>query len=94
MSCVSTDEEGSGDGNTITCTGNSLCGDVSNAGTVLLPSGSHNVTAGMNYSCTVTATNNLGNSAASTTGGIIAVSGELLSNPADIMYNPVTANAF
>ena len=77
MSCVSTDEEGSGDGDTITCTDNSLCGDVSSDGTVLLPSGSDNVTAGMNYSCTVTATNSLGNSAASTTGGIKAVSGGL-----------------
>ena len=81
MSCVSTDEEGSGDGNTLNCTGNSLCG---NDGMALLPSGSDNVTAGMNYSCTVTATNDLGNSAASTTGGIIAVSGELLSNSANI----------
>ena len=84
VSCVSTDEEGSGDGDTITCTDNSLCGDVSSDGTVLLPSGSDNVTAGMNYSCTVTATNSLGNSASSTTGGIIAVSGELLSSPAKL----------
>ena len=63
VSCVSTDEEGSGDGGlteTVTCTGNSLCGDVSSDGMVSLPSGSDNVTAGTNYSCTVTATNNLG----------------------------------
>ena len=83
VSCVSTNEEGSNDGDAIICTGNNLCGDVNNDGMVLLPSGS-DVTAGMNYSCTVTATNNLGNSAASTTGSIKAVSGELLSSPAKL----------
>ena len=49
-------EEGSRDALTMNCGSDNMCGDGGD-GTVLLPSGSGNVTAGMNYSCTVTATN-------------------------------------
>ena len=78
VSCVSTDEEGSSDGGltgTIYCTGNSLCGDVSVDGMVSLPSGSDNVTAGTNYSCTVTATNSLGRTTTHTTNYILVLQG-------------------
>ena len=79
VSCVS-DEEGSGDGSgglteTIDCTGSSLCGDVSNDGMVLLSSGSDNVTAGTNYSCTVTATNSLGHTTTHTTNYFLVLQG-------------------
>ena len=79
MSCVSTDED-SGDGGltqTIDCTGNSLCGNVSNDGMVSLPSGSDNVTAGMNYSCTVAATNMFA-SLQQATNYMVATSGQCL----------------
>ena len=49
-------EEGSGDDLTMNCGSNNMCGEGGD-GTVLLPTGSGNVTAGMNYSCTVIATN-------------------------------------
>ena len=80
VSCVSTDEEGSSDGGLtgtihVYCTGNSLCGDVSNDGMVLLPSGSDNVTAGTNYSCTVTATNSLGRTTTHTTNYFLVLQG-------------------
>ena len=77
--CVSTDEEDSGDGGltqAIDCTGNNrLCGDVSNDGMALLPSGSDNVTAGTNYSCTVTATNSLSRTTTHTTNYILVLQG-------------------
>ena len=79
VSCVSTDEEGSGDGGlteSIDCTGNSLCGD----GMVSLPSGSDNVTAGTNYSCTVTATNSLGRTTTHTTNNILVLQGWFSTN--------------
>ena len=78
MSCVSTDEEDSGDGGltgTIDCTGSSLCEDVSNDGMALLPSKSDNVTAGTNYSCTVAATNNLARTTTHTTNYILVLQG-------------------
>ena len=80
VSCVSTDEEGSGDGSgglteTIDCTGSSLCGDVSNDGMVSLPSGSDIVTAGTNYSCTVTATNSLSHTTTHTTNYFLVLQG-------------------
>ena len=83
VSCVSTDEEGSGDGGlteTMYCTGNSLCGDVSNDGMVSLPSGSDNLTAGTNYSCTVTATNSLGRTTSCTTNYIFVLQGWFSTN--------------
>ena len=51
-------EEGSGSGLTedMRCGGGTVCGN----GMTLLPLGSVNVTAGLNYSCTVTATNEFG----------------------------------
>ena len=53
-------EEGSGDGLTydVSCGTNNTCDD---GGMVLIPTGSEYVTAGMNYSCTVTATNKFSN---------------------------------
>ena len=78
VSCVSTDEDDRGDSGltgTINCTGNSLCGDVGNDGMVSLPSGSDNVTAGTNYSCTVTATNSLNRTTTHTTNYILVVQG-------------------
>ena len=54
----------------LTCT----CGD----GMALIPTRPENVTAGMNYSCTITATNELGNSERQTTNYILATSGEFL----------------
>ena len=83
VSCVSTDEDGSGDAGlteTIDCTGNSLCGDVSNDGMVLLPSGSDNLTAGTNYSCTVTATNSLGRTITYTANYILVLQGWFSTN--------------
>ena len=50
-------EEGSGNDLTMNCGSNSMCGDGGDGSMALLPTGSSNVTAGMNYSCTVTATN-------------------------------------
>ena len=79
MSCVSTDEKDSSDGvltGIIDCTGNNLC-DVSVDGMVSLPSGSDNVTAGTNYSCTVTATNTF-KSVQQATNYIVATSGQCL----------------
>ena len=77
VSCASADEEldssDRGLTETIYCTGNSLCGDVSSDGMVLLPSGSDNVTAGTNYSCTVTATNSLGRTTTHTTNYILVL---------------------
>ena len=79
VSCVSTDEEGSSDGGltqTIDCTGNSLqCARRCWYGMVLLRSGSDNLTAGMNYSCTVTATNSLGHTTTYTTNSILVLQG-------------------
>ena len=72
MSCRS-EEEGSGSGlaSDMICSGN-MCGD----GMAVIPTGPENVTAGMNYSCTITATNELGNSERQTTNYILATSGE------------------
>ena len=50
-------EEGSGDDLTMNCGFNSMYGDGGDGSMVLLPTESGNVTAGMNYSCTITATN-------------------------------------
>ena len=85
VSCVSTDEEGSGDGSLTesidNCSSNSLCGDVNNKnGMVSLPSGSDNVTAGTNYSCTVTATNSLGRTTTHTTNYILVLQGWFSTN--------------
>ena len=78
MSCVSIDEKDSDDGGltqAIDCTGNSLCGNFSNDGMALLPSGSDNVTAGTSYSCTVAATNNLDHTTTHTTNYILVLQG-------------------
>ena len=50
------EEEGSGSGlaSDMSCSAN-MCGD----GMAVIPTGPENVTAGMNYSCTITATNEL-----------------------------------
>ena len=68
------EEEGSGSGlaSDMSCSGN-MCGD---GGMAVIPTGPENVTAGMNYSCTITATNELGNSEQRTTNYILATSGE------------------
>ena len=67
------EEEGSGSGlaSDMSCSAN-MCGD----GMAVIPTGPENVTAGMNYSCTITATNELGNSERQTTNYILATSGE------------------
>ena len=78
VSCVSTDEIVSDDRGltgTIYYTSNSLCGDVSVDGMLSLPSGSDYVTAGTNYSCTVTATNSLGCTTTHTTNYILVLQG-------------------
>ena len=59
---------------------NLTCGTTANIcdnGTVLLPSGSDNVTAGMNYSCAVTATN-MFTSVQQATNYMVATSGQCL----------------
>ena len=67
------EEEGSDSGlaSDMSCSAN-MCGD----GMAVIPTGPENVTAGMNYSCTITATNELGNSERQTTNYILATSGE------------------
>ena len=72
VSCHS-EEEGSGSGlaSNMSCSAN-MCGD----GMAVIPTGPENVTGGMNYSCTITATNELGNSERQTTNYILATSGE------------------
>ena len=67
------EEEGNGSrlASDMSCSGN-MCGD----GMAVIPSGPENVTAGMNYSCTVNATNEFGNSEQQTTNYILATSGE------------------
>ena len=67
------EEEGIGSGlaSGMSCSAN-MCGD----GMAVIPTGPENVTAGMNYSCTITATNELGNSERQTTNYILATSGE------------------
>ena len=67
------EEEGSGSGlaSDMSCSGN-MCGDSM----AVIPTRPENVTAGMNYSCTITATNELGNSEQQTTNYILATSGE------------------
>ena len=72
VSCRS-EEEGSGSGlaSDMSCSAN-MCGD----GMAVIPTGPENVTAGMNYSCTITATNELGISERQTTNYILATSGE------------------
>ena len=67
------EEEGSGSGlaSDMSCSAN-MCGD----GMAVIPTGPEYVTAGMNYSCTITATNELGNSKRQTTNYILATSGE------------------
>ena len=72
VSCRS-EEEGSGSGlaSDMSCSAN-MCGD----GMAVIPTGPEYVTAGMNYSCTITATNELGISERQTTNYILATSGE------------------
>ena len=55
----------------MSCSGN-MCGDD---GMAVIPTGPENVTAGINYSCTITATNELGFSEQQTN-YILATSGE------------------
>ena len=73
VTCRSEEEEGSGSGlaSDMSC-GTDMCGD----GMAVIPTGPENVTAGMNYSCTVTATNELGNKEQQSTNYILATSGE------------------
>ena len=73
VSCRSDEEEGSDNGlaSDMSCSANT-CGD----GMAVIPTGPENVTAGMTYSCTITATNELGNSERQTTNYILATSGE------------------
>ena len=66
------EEEGSGSGlaSDMSCSAN-MCGD----GMAVIPTGPENVTAGMNYSCTITATNNF-NGVQQSTNYVLATSGE------------------
>ena len=66
------EEEGSGSGlaSDMSC-GTDMCGD----GMAVIPTGPENVTAGMNYSCTVTASNKF-NSVQRDTNYLLATSGE------------------
>ena len=53
--------------------GTDMCSDGM---AIVIPTGPENATAGMNYSCTVTATNELGNKEQQSTNYILATSGE------------------
>ena len=66
------EEEGSGLASDMSCGGTDTCGD----GMAVIPTGPERVTAGMNYSCTVTATNELGNKEQQSTNYILAKYGE------------------
>ena len=72
VTCRSEEEEGSGSG----LASDMSCGTDMCDGMAVIPTGPENVTAGMNYSCTVTATNELGNKEQQSTNYILATSGE------------------
>ena len=72
--CTSTEEgDGSGLMQDMICGGGTVCGN----GMILLPLGSESVTAGLNYTCTVTAVNQFG-ATEQQTNAVVATSGQLI----------------
>ena len=80
-SVVATCDSGNGLASDMSC-GTDMCGD----GMAVIPTGPENVTAGMNYSCSVTATNELGNKEQQSTNYIVATSGESVIMMLSISY--------